>query len=190
MSARILRLLAAFSAVALFAAAPSAAKDRTLCHEAWGVRAAVVHKHGQRAPGRNVCRFGVKTQAGARPATTHEKARYVRALRRLNSPPPAYLAKHAAPPGTPPAGTLSVSYTPTGTAACIVQRESGGNPQASNGTHFGIAQWSYSTWRAHGGPRMTGASDPRQASYNDQLRVLSHALATVGSGDWTPYDGC
>jgi hypothetical protein len=37
---------------------------------------------------------------------------------------------------------------------------------------------------------MTGASDPRGASYQAQLRVLNRALSTVGSGDWSPYDGC
>ena len=81
-------------------------------------------------------------------------------------------------------------YAPTGLAQCIVQSESRGDPQASNGTHFGIAQWDYSTWAAHHGPEMTGASDPRGASYQAQLQVLNRALAEGKSGAWTPYDPC
>lgn len=154
------------------------------------MRQSVVKKHGTRAPGRNICRWGVKHSDGSvTKATYSQKKRYLNQLRTLAHPVP-FLVVNATKPGQLPAGTLSAHYTPTGQAACIVTRESHGDPNASNGTHFGIAQWSLQTWRAHGGPQMTGASDPRGASYQQQLMVLSHALATVGSGDWSPYDGC
>jgi hypothetical protein len=183
-------LVAVGMTAAIAPSTPALAKSHTACEKAYGVRQAVIKKHGRRAPGRNICRFGVKHSDGTVTRTTYrQKKRYLTQLRLLNGSY-AYLRVRAVTPRLKPAGTLSAALAPTGQAACIVQRESGGNPAASNGTHFGIAQWSLATWRAHHGPEMTGASDPRGASKPDQLRVLNRALATVGSGDWSPYDGC
>jgi hypothetical protein len=174
----------------------SAAQPYTLhgtCLKAEPVRRKVIHKYGKRAPGRDICRFGVVRKHHphqTRPSTHRQRVAYLRQLRAILTPRPYILTTGVGSPARRPAGTLSPVGTPTGIAACIVARESGGDPQASNGTHFGIAQWSLSTWRAQHGPEMTGVYDPRQASYQQQLAVLNHALATVGSGDWTPYDGC
>lgn len=183
--------------LALSLAAPAAATAAAplplhgTCKKAESVRNKVVHKHGKRAPGRDICKWGVvKANGHTRPSTHRERVAYISQLRAILHPRPYLVNTGVARPAQAPAGTLSPVAAPTGIAACIVYRESRGNPQASNGTHFGIAQWSLSTWRAHHGPEMTGASDPRGASYQAQLQVLSRALATVGSGDWSPYDGC
>jgi hypothetical protein len=186
--------LTALALATVPAASATAAQPLPLhgtCKKAESVRKHVVKKHGKRAPGRDICKWGVVKKHGkTRPSTHRERVAYLGQLRALLHPRPYLALRGAARPAQAPAGTLSPVSAPTGIAACIVYRESRGNPQASNGTHFGIAQWSYSTWRAHHGPEMTGASDPRGASYQQQLQVLSRALAEVGSGDWSPYDGC
>jgi hypothetical protein len=180
-------VLAAFVVVVPITEA-SPRKPATLCTKAWPVRQAVVKQHGKRAPGLNICRHGVRHSDGTyTKATTAQKARYIRAMRRLIAPAP-YLSLRAVPPGQPPAGTLSARASPRGLAACIVAAESGGNPQASNGTHFGIGQWDMETWRAHGGTRF--ASSPLGATYDQQLQVLNDALVKYGCRSWCPYDPC
>jgi hypothetical protein len=122
---------------------------------------AVVKKFGARPAGRDLLKAGYRFEWvsknrkrhhwGSRPATRHELAVSARQLKALLNPPGAYIALSPSPPAQSPAGVHTASMSPTGIAACIVSRESGGNPQASNGTHFGIAQWSLETWRAHDG---------------------------------------
>ncbi len=169
-----------------------AKQKQTLCIQAFTARTKVIAKHGKRAPGRNICRFGVREKVRhrwvTRDATVVEKGKYLRQLRNLIAPPPAYLFRGAGAPALPPAGTLSSHYAPSGVAACIVSRESGGNPQATNGQYGGIAQWSPEAWSRMGGTRYAGS--PQGASYQQQLQVLSQGLARYGTGDWSPYDGC
>ncbi len=70
---------------------------------------------------------------------------------------------------------------------CIISRESGGNSQITNGSgHYGLYQFSYSTWVASGG---SGGSFGH-ASVSEQQRVFHNAVASRGYSDWTPYDGC
>lgn len=78
--------------------------------------------------------------------------------------------------------------TPGGAfGACVVARESGGNPQVMNSTgHYGLYQFSYDTWKAYGG-------DPAEfghASVADQEKVFATALTEGGQSNWSPYDGC
>jgi LysM repeat protein len=78
--------------------------------------------------------------------------------------------------------------TPGGSfGACVVERESGGNAQVMNSSgHYGLYQFSESTWEAYGG----SASDFGNASVAEQNRVFSNALAAGGQSNWSPYDGC
>lgn len=71
--------------------------------------------------------------------------------------------------------------------ACVIQRESGGNSQIWNGSgHYGLYQFSASTWAAVGGdPNLFGHAD---AAY--QTKVFWMAVALDGVSDWRPYDGC
>jgi LysM repeat protein len=78
--------------------------------------------------------------------------------------------------------------TPGGSfGACVVARESGGNAQVMNGSgHYGLYQFSASTWAAYGGnPAAFG-----HASVSEQNQVFSNALARGGQSNWSPYDGC
>jgi hypothetical protein len=189
MPRKIAAPIAATIALAGVSVPAEAKAPKTMCQRASAVRHDVARLHGKRAPGRDICRWGVKTKHGTHFPKLGQRARYLRALRVLVTPPkPAYLARIAVPPPQPPAGTLTAGVAPTGQAACIVARESGGNPQATNGQYHGIAQWSHEAWIRHGGGRY--ASDPLGATKQQQLQVLGSALSRYGSGDWSPYDGC
>ncbi len=71
--------------------------------------------------------------------------------------------------------------------ACVIARESGGNSQVMNSSgHYGLYQFSASTWAAYGGsPGSFG-----NASVAQQNQVFSNALARGGQSNWSAYDGC
>lgn len=70
---------------------------------------------------------------------------------------------------------------------CIISRESGGNSQVMNSSgHYGLYQFSASTWAAHGG----NPADFGHASVSEQNQVYYSAVAADGYSDWAPYDGC
>lgn len=74
-----------------------------------------------------------------------------------------------------------------GMEACIIARESGGNPDVTNASgHWGLYQFSESTWVASGGSPSSFGS----ASAAEQHRVFENAVAARGYSDWAPYDGC
>ena len=69
----------------------------------------------------------------------------------------------------------------------VVARESGGNAQVMNSSgHYGLYQFSASTWAAYGG----SSADFGNASVAEQNQVFSNALAAGGQSNWSPYDGC
>jgi LysM repeat protein len=70
---------------------------------------------------------------------------------------------------------------------CVVSRESGGNSQVMNGSgHYGLYQFSASTWAAYGG----SPDDFGHASTAEQNQVFATALARGGQSNWSAYDGC
>jgi LysM repeat protein len=71
--------------------------------------------------------------------------------------------------------------------ACVVERESGGDPNIWNASgHYGLYQFSYSTWVGYGG----SASEFGHASVGEQEQVFMTALSEGGQDNWAPYDGC
>lgn len=62
----------------------------------------------------------------------------------------------------------------------LAQCESGMDPQASNGTHFGLYQFSQSTWESVG-----GTGDPRDASPEEQTQRAYQLIQSAGTGQWT-----
>ena len=71
--------------------------------------------------------------------------------------------------------------------SCVIARESGGNAQVMNSSgHYGLYQFSASTWSAYGG----SASDFGHASAAEQHQVFANAVAQGGQSNWAPYDGC
>ena len=70
---------------------------------------------------------------------------------------------------------------------CVISRESGGNSQVMNGSgHYGLYQFSASTWAAYGG----SSSSFGNASVAEQNQVFNNAVAAGGQSNWAPYDGC
>ena len=71
--------------------------------------------------------------------------------------------------------------------ACVIARESGGNPQVMNASgHFGLYQFSLATWVEYGGsPSLFG-----HATVAYQNQVFANAMARGGKFNWAPYDGC
>ena len=109
---------------------------------------------------------------------------------RLGPAPVAPVAAPARASASAPAqATASGSYSgASGSyAACVIARESGGNSQVMNSSgHYGLYQFSASTWQAYGG----SAGDFGHASVSEQNRVFNSAIAQGGQSNWSPYDGC
>jgi LysM repeat protein len=87
------------------------------------------------------------------------------------------------------AGSSSAgSSAPAGSfQQCVISRESGGNAQVMNSSgHYGLYQFSESTWVANGGSAATFGN----ASVAEQNQVFANTYAASGSAAWAPYDGC
>jgi LysM domain/Transglycosylase-like domain len=113
-------------------------------------------------------------------------------LSRLLAPPPAQPAPSSdvsAPSPQPVTVTADVSTSGDSSfQACVIARESGGNPDVWNASgHWGLYQFSASTWAAYGG----NPADFGHASVAEQDQVFANAMDSPGGeGNWAPYDGC
>jgi soluble lytic murein transglycosylase-like protein len=137
-----------------------------------------------------------RTRAEPRISDDLESARLIPTA----TPAPSLRASQASSAPVPqPSRTQAASYpsytplpSPSGAygsfQACVIARESGGNPQVMNASgHYGLYQFSYSTWVAYGG----SPADFGHASVAEQDRVFANAMATPGGeSNWAPYDGC
>jgi LysM repeat protein len=94
----------------------------------------------------------------------------------------------AAPVQAVAAQTASTSTGSAGSfQACVIAAESGGNSQVMNSSgHYGLYQFSASTWAAYGG----NPADFGNASVAEQNQVFDNAIAAGGESNWAPYDGC
>jgi hypothetical protein len=88
----------------------------------------------------------------------------------------------------PSAGVPAQPAAPAGSfQQCVISRESGGNAQVMNGSgHYGLYQFSYSSWVAAGG----NPADFGNASVAAQNQAFATAYAQDGTAPWAPYDGC
>jgi LysM repeat protein len=97
----------------------------------------------------------------------------------------------AAPEAAPAQATAEASSSGAGVggsfAQCVIARESGGQSQVMNGSgHYGLYQFSASTWAAYGG----NPADFGNASVAEQNEVFNNAIAAGGQSNWSAYDGC
>jgi LysM repeat protein len=100
-------------------------------------------------------------------------------------PAPVQQAAPAQPAAA--AATYAGTYPGGSFGACVVARESGGNAQVMNASgHYGLYQFSASTWAAYGG----NPADFGHASPAEQNQVFANAMAQGGQSNWSPYDGC
>ena len=89
--------------------------------------------------------------------------------------------------GTYVAASASGPWPGGAFGACVVMRESGGNAQVMNSSgHYGLYQFSASTWAAYGG----SAALFGHASVAYQEQIFMNALRAGGESNWSPYDGC
>jgi LysM repeat protein len=104
------------------------------------------------------------------------------------APAPAPVMSTAAAPVQATAAVSGGSYSGGGGfQSCVIARESGGNSQVMNSSgHYGLYQFSASTWAAYGG----SAADFGHASVAEQNQVFNNAIAQGGQSNWSPYDGC
>ncbi len=104
------------------------------------------------------------------------------------APGAAAPATASGPAPAPAQATASGSYSGGGGfASCVIARESGGNSQVMNSSgHYGLYQFSASTWSAYGG----SSADFGHASVSEQNQVFNNAMARGGQSNWAPYDGC
>jgi LysM repeat protein len=105
----------------------------------------------------------------------------------------SYVPRHAAATVPSPQapvqtdGYYSGTYPGGAFGACVVERESGGDPNIWNASgHYGLYQFSESTWIAYGG----AASEFGDATVAEQNAVFATALAEGGEDNWAPYDDC
>jgi hypothetical protein len=95
------------------------------------------------------------------------------------------------PASTAEAAPVQTESTSTGSSgsfqACVIAAESGGNSQVVNASgHYGLYQFSASTWAEYGG----NAADFGDASVAEQNQVFDNAMAAGGASNWSLYDGC
>lgn len=173
--------LAGLAAFLMVASPAAASANRVSLRDTYsGLYHAVAKQHGTRAPGRNIRKWGVRTDHGTRVATAAELARSIRTFRRWLAPP-----VYAASPTdtTPTAYTASAPNTGGKWAipSYIVRCESGGNYQARNPSGAGGAyQIMPGTWQRYGG----SGSDPASAPPAEQDRVAARIYAAEGASPW------
>jgi LysM repeat protein len=99
---------------------------------------------------------------------------------------PGALSALSAPSAAP--SESATSSPESSFQACVISRESGGDAQVMNGSgHYGLYQFSASTWAAYGG----NPADFGDASVSEQNQVFENAVSSPdGEANWSPYDGC
>ncbi|HEY6492242.1 MAG TPA: transglycosylase family protein [Trebonia sp.] len=98
------------------------------------------------------------------------------------------VGSHSTATTTTPVQTDSTYSGSSGSfQACVIAAESGGNSQVMNSSgHYGLYQFSASTWAAYGG----NPADFGDATVAEQNQVFDNAIAAGGESNWAPYDGC
>src|SRR3982750_15972 len=143
-----------FATLAMIVAPAGAQADFSSCNRALettysGRYYAVKSRHGTRAPGRNIRKWGVLRNGRQNDATCKQIARSAQQLRRLLSAP-KLMRSTAVPPSQKPAGVLS-DFDKANLPECTWRPESGGSYTAYNESSgaWGKYQVIPSTWKAH-----------------------------------------
>jgi hypothetical protein len=121
----------------------------------------------------------------------HPAKAWVRRQARRAIPRAATLSANAPAPSAP----IASGYVSTGGMsafeACVISRESGGNPSAVNPSSGagGLFQFLPSTWASLGyaGAYPGGA---QTAPVSVQESAFARLYAEAGTSPWAPYDGC
>jgi LysM repeat protein len=115
------------------------------------------------------------------------------ALEPASAPVPSTAGTPAATAQVAPAQVAPAQVASISTAGdssfqqCVIAQESGGNSQVMNSSgHYGLYQFSASTWAEYGGD----PADFGDASVAEQNQVFDNAVAAGGQSNWSAYDGC
>ena len=129
----------------------------------------------------------------ARNAAAHEShlAHMAHVAHAAHVAKPALLTRYTVRSGgshAAPKAAAAATYSGSGSfQSCVIARESGGSSQVMNASgHYGLYQFSASTWAAYGG----SPSSFGHASVAQQNQVFNNAIAAGGRSNWAPYDGC
>jgi hypothetical protein len=154
----------------------------------WANRHQVANPNGIRA-GKA---FVIPVPRAPRPSTVADA---LHAIPKPPPPPPPAPVQQAAPVAAAPAAAPApvASSGTVGTAgmssfqACVIQRESGGNPSAVNPSSGagGLYGFLPSTWQALGHSGL-----PENASVAEQNQAFQQEFAQSGTAAWAPFDGC
>lgn len=133
------RITVATIALAVLAVGAPAAEAGKLRSQYRGLYEKVADTHGKRAPGRNIVEDGVRTKRGTRQATRADLKESIGVFQyRLAPPSPATSSTSTAAPSSGLKSAASWTGSSSG-GRCgnaipgyIIQRESGGNPNARN----------------------------------------------------------
>ncbi len=129
--------------------------------------------------------FKVACQAAARAL-----ARYGPPVSPPVSPPVTYVSHASGAAEQQPASqpvVTSVSGTVSSFQACVIARESGGDPSAVNPASGagGLYGFLPSTWQSLGFPGL-----PEDAPVSEQNQAFAEEYAQDGTAPWAPSDGC
>ena len=131
--------------------------------------------------------------AAPAPAPVQASAASVQTAPVQTAPVQSYAPIQAAPVQTAPVqaapqAAAAATYSGSGSfQSCVIARESGGSSQVMNSSgHYGLYQFSASTWAAYGGSSSSFGS----ASVAEQNQVFNNAIAAGGQSNWSAYDGC
>lgn len=159
-----------------FAGTATAHDEGSIWHKNKYLRAKVIALHGKRAPGRDIVRWGIRTDKRASYAQVR---RYFNTMRRMVMPRPATDYITVGRPYVLPARTATIHAG--GVLQSIAACESGGNPRAigGGGAFRGKYQFDYGTWASVG-----GSGDPAAASEAEQDQRAAILYSRRGSAPW------
>jgi LysM domain-containing protein len=148
---------------------------------------ALWYKNRGKIPDPDVIRAGMKLLLGSDKVTN---TIYKAAMSAIPVPPAPVRAVTLSAPSQPVPSQPSDPISTGGMGAfeqCVIAHESGGDAYIWNASgHWGLFQFSASTWASAGGdPSLFGNAGP---AYQEQ--VFAWAYAKWGTSPWAPYDGC
>lgn len=136
------RITVATIAIAVLAVGAPAAEAGKLRSQYRGLYEKVADTHGKRAPGRNIVEDGVRTKRGVRQAKRADLKQSIGVFQYKLAPPPAGPSSQtgsAAKSGSQSWASPSAAPSSSSSGGCgsaipgyIIERESGGNPNARN----------------------------------------------------------
>jgi Transglycosylase-like domain len=194
---RWLMLTPSAAGIILCLAALSAGAPALAAQDAYGLSqvttmASHVNERTHAYPRRKVSRLAVRVQRIERARRiARRKARAAAAAQAAAAAAAAQAQAPVVSPATEPAQPSVSTGGMAAFEACVISRESGGNPTAYNPASGagGLFQFLPSTWaNTPEGPGYPGGAQTAPAGVQEQ--AFAWVYAREGTSPWAPYDGC